>query len=140
TIEGEFARKRRMMSHGWPIMLTGGRLSPPGYAPVSALMIVSPPVLRSGAPAAAAARRALLRVDDRRTGRRAAGLAGARNPRRLGGGARHPMIKRAFDLVVGTALSIVTAPLVAALALLIALESRAHPIYTQTRVGQDGRP
>jgi lipopolysaccharide/colanic/teichoic acid biosynthesis glycosyltransferase len=50
------------------------------------------------------------------------------------------MIKRAFDLVVGTALSVVTAPLVAALALLVALESRGHPIYTQTRVGQDGRP
>ena len=50
------------------------------------------------------------------------------------------MIKRAFDLVVGTVLSVVTAPLVAALALLIALESRGHPIYTQTRVGRDGRP
>jgi lipopolysaccharide/colanic/teichoic acid biosynthesis glycosyltransferase len=50
------------------------------------------------------------------------------------------MIKRAFDLVVGTALSIATAPLVATLALLITLESRGHPIYTQTRVGRDGRP
>jgi lipopolysaccharide/colanic/teichoic acid biosynthesis glycosyltransferase len=50
------------------------------------------------------------------------------------------MIKRAFDLVLGTALSVVTAPLVATLAVLIALESRGHPIYTQTRVGQDGRP
>jgi lipopolysaccharide/colanic/teichoic acid biosynthesis glycosyltransferase len=50
------------------------------------------------------------------------------------------MIKRAFDLIVGTVLSVVTAPLVAALALLIALESRGHPIYTQTRIGQDGRP
>jgi lipopolysaccharide/colanic/teichoic acid biosynthesis glycosyltransferase len=50
------------------------------------------------------------------------------------------MIKRAFDLVLGTALSIVTAPLVATLTLLIALESRGHPIYTQTRVGQHGRP
>ena len=50
------------------------------------------------------------------------------------------MIKRAFDLVLGSALSIVTAPLVLTLALLIALESRGHPIYTQTRVGQDGRP
>ena len=28
TIEGEFARKRRMMSHGWPIVLRGGLLSP----------------------------------------------------------------------------------------------------------------
>ncbi|MBV9309436.1 MAG: glycosyltransferase family 2 protein, partial [Solirubrobacterales bacterium] len=27
TIEGEFARKRRMMSHGWPIVLRGGMLS-----------------------------------------------------------------------------------------------------------------
>ena len=50
------------------------------------------------------------------------------------------MIKRAFDLVLGTALSVVTAPLVATLALLIALESRGHPIYTQTRVAQDGQP
>jgi lipopolysaccharide/colanic/teichoic acid biosynthesis glycosyltransferase len=50
------------------------------------------------------------------------------------------MIKRAFDLVVGTALSVVTAPLVATLAMLVVLESRGHPIYTQTRVGQDGRP
>jgi lipopolysaccharide/colanic/teichoic acid biosynthesis glycosyltransferase len=50
------------------------------------------------------------------------------------------MIKRAFDLILGTALSVVTAPLVATLALLIVLESRGHPIYTQTRVGRDGRP
>jgi cellulose synthase/poly-beta-1,6-N-acetylglucosamine synthase-like glycosyltransferase len=41
TIEGEFARKRRMMSHGWPIMLRGGMLSPRGYDPVYALEIVS---------------------------------------------------------------------------------------------------
>jgi lipopolysaccharide/colanic/teichoic acid biosynthesis glycosyltransferase len=50
------------------------------------------------------------------------------------------MIKRAFDLVAGTVLSVVTAPLVATLALLVVLESRGHPIYTQTRVGLDGRP
>ena len=31
TIEGEFARKRRMMSHAWPIVLRGGLLSPRGY-------------------------------------------------------------------------------------------------------------
>jgi cellulose synthase/poly-beta-1,6-N-acetylglucosamine synthase-like glycosyltransferase len=46
TIEGEFARKRRMMSHGWPIMLRGGMLSPRGYDPVYALQIVSHRVLR----------------------------------------------------------------------------------------------
>jgi glycosyltransferase involved in cell wall biosynthesis len=66
TIEGEFARKRRMMSHGWPIMLTGGMLSPQGYDPVYALMIVSHRVLRYGSPflhlAALAANVSLLRA------------------------------------------------------------------------------
>ncbi len=46
TIEGEFARKRRMMSHGWPIVIRGGLLSPRGYDPVYALMIFSHRVLR----------------------------------------------------------------------------------------------
>jgi cellulose synthase/poly-beta-1,6-N-acetylglucosamine synthase-like glycosyltransferase len=46
TIEGEFARKRRMMSHGWPIMIRGGMLSPRGYGPLYALMIISHRVLR----------------------------------------------------------------------------------------------
>jgi cellulose synthase/poly-beta-1,6-N-acetylglucosamine synthase-like glycosyltransferase len=46
TIEGEFARKRRMMSHGWPIVVRGGMLSPRGYGPLYALMIVSHRVLR----------------------------------------------------------------------------------------------
>jgi len=46
TIEGEFARKRRMMSHTWPIVLRGGMLSPRGYPPLYALMIASHRVLR----------------------------------------------------------------------------------------------
>jgi glycosyltransferase involved in cell wall biosynthesis len=46
TIEGEFARKRRMMSHGWPIVVRGGMLSPRGYDPGYALMIFSHRVLR----------------------------------------------------------------------------------------------
>jgi cellulose synthase/poly-beta-1,6-N-acetylglucosamine synthase-like glycosyltransferase len=50
TVEGEFARKRRMMSHAWPIVLHGGLLSPRGYSPLYALMIVSHRVLRYGAP------------------------------------------------------------------------------------------
>jgi Glycosyltransferase like family 2 len=66
TIEGEFARKRRMMSHGWPIMVTGGMLSPQGYDPLYALMIVSHRVLRYGSPflhlAVLAANVTLLRV------------------------------------------------------------------------------
>jgi hypothetical protein len=50
TIEGEFARKRRMMSHGWPILLRGGMLSPRGYDPLYGLMIVSHRVLRYASP------------------------------------------------------------------------------------------
>jgi cellulose synthase/poly-beta-1,6-N-acetylglucosamine synthase-like glycosyltransferase len=50
SIEGEFARKRRMMSHGWPIVLRGGMLSPKGYGPLYALMIVSHRLLRYAAP------------------------------------------------------------------------------------------
>jgi cellulose synthase/poly-beta-1,6-N-acetylglucosamine synthase-like glycosyltransferase len=46
TIEGEFARKRRMLSHGWPIVVRGGMLSPRGYGPLYALMIYSHRVLR----------------------------------------------------------------------------------------------
>ena len=50
SIEGEFARKRRMMSHAWPIVLHGGLLSPRGYPPLYALMMVSHRVLRYAAP------------------------------------------------------------------------------------------
>jgi cellulose synthase/poly-beta-1,6-N-acetylglucosamine synthase-like glycosyltransferase len=50
SIEGEWARKRRMMSYGWPIVLRGGLLSPRGYSPLYALMIVSHRLLRYGTP------------------------------------------------------------------------------------------
>ena len=50
TIEGEFARKRRMMSHAWPIVVRGGMLSPRGYDPLYAFMIVSHRVLRYATP------------------------------------------------------------------------------------------
>ena len=46
SIEGEFRRKRRMMSHTWPIVLRGGMLSPRGYGPMYALQIASHRVLR----------------------------------------------------------------------------------------------
>jgi glycosyltransferase involved in cell wall biosynthesis len=46
SLAGEFARKRRMMSHTWPIVLRGGMLSPRGYPPGYALMIVSHRLLR----------------------------------------------------------------------------------------------
>jgi lipopolysaccharide/colanic/teichoic acid biosynthesis glycosyltransferase len=48
-------------------------------------------------------------------------------------------IKRAIDVVISLTLTIVTAPLVAVLALAIRLESPGEPIYRQVRVGQDGR-
>jgi lipopolysaccharide/colanic/teichoic acid biosynthesis glycosyltransferase len=48
--------------------------------------------------------------------------------------------KRAFDVVVGFAGSLLTAPVVGALALLIRLDSAGHPIYSQTRAGRDGKP
>jgi Glycosyltransferase like family 2 len=50
TIEGEFRRKRRMMSHAWAIVLRGGMLSPRGYPPLYALMMVSHRVLRYAGP------------------------------------------------------------------------------------------
>lgn len=46
SLAGEFSRKRRMMSHTWPIVLRGGMLSPRGYPPGYALMILSHRVLR----------------------------------------------------------------------------------------------
>jgi cellulose synthase/poly-beta-1,6-N-acetylglucosamine synthase-like glycosyltransferase len=51
SLAGEFARKRRMMSHTWPILLRGGMLSPRGYPPGYALMIVSHRLLRYLTPA-----------------------------------------------------------------------------------------
>ncbi len=50
------------------------------------------------------------------------------------------LVRRALDLVIAGVGSIVTAPVVALLALAIRLESPGHPVYTQTRIGLDGRP
>jgi lipopolysaccharide/colanic/teichoic acid biosynthesis glycosyltransferase len=46
--------------------------------------------------------------------------------------------RRALDLAISLIGSIITAPLVAVLALAIRLESRGDPIYRQQRVGRDG--
>ncbi len=51
SLLGEFQRKRRMMSHTWPIVLRGGMLSPRGYPPLYALMILSHRLLRYATPA-----------------------------------------------------------------------------------------
>jgi cellulose synthase/poly-beta-1,6-N-acetylglucosamine synthase-like glycosyltransferase len=50
TTRGEFARKRRMMSHMWPIVIRGGMLSPRGYGPAYAVMILSHRILRYVSP------------------------------------------------------------------------------------------
>jgi lipopolysaccharide/colanic/teichoic acid biosynthesis glycosyltransferase len=49
------------------------------------------------------------------------------------------LVRRTLDLVIAGAASVLTAPVVALLALAVRLESPGHPIYTQTRVGKDGR-
>jgi cellulose synthase/poly-beta-1,6-N-acetylglucosamine synthase-like glycosyltransferase len=50
SVEGEWRRKRRMMSHTWPIVVRGGMLSPRGYTPGYALMIFSHRLLRYSTP------------------------------------------------------------------------------------------
>ena len=50
SIEGEWARKRRMMSHAWPIVVRGGLLDPRGWPPRYALMIASHRWLRYAGP------------------------------------------------------------------------------------------
>jgi hypothetical protein len=50
SIEGEFRRKRRMMSHAWPIVVRGGMLSPRGYGPLYGFQILSHRVLRYASP------------------------------------------------------------------------------------------
>ena len=50
TVEGEWRRKRRMMSHVWPIVLRGGMLDPRGYSPLYALFVASHRLLRYATP------------------------------------------------------------------------------------------
>ncbi|HYF26484.1 MAG TPA: glycosyltransferase [Baekduia sp.] len=50
SLEGEGARKRRMMSHAWAIVLRGGLLDPRGWPPRYVLMMVSHRWLRYAAP------------------------------------------------------------------------------------------
>jgi lipopolysaccharide/colanic/teichoic acid biosynthesis glycosyltransferase len=48
-------------------------------------------------------------------------------------------VKRLIDLLIGGVGAVISAPIVALLALAIRLETAGHPIYRQTRVGKDGR-
>jgi lipopolysaccharide/colanic/teichoic acid biosynthesis glycosyltransferase len=49
-------------------------------------------------------------------------------------------MRRALDLLIAGIGSLLTAPVIGLLALAIRLESPGHPIYRQTRAGQDGVP
>ncbi len=50
TIEGEFARKRRIMRPLWDVVVLDGMLSPRGYSPLYAFQIFSHRLLRYAAP------------------------------------------------------------------------------------------
>ncbi len=49
-------------------------------------------------------------------------------------------IERGLDVVISLAGTVLSAPVIAVLALAIRLESSGHPIYRQSRVGRDGEP
>lgn len=50
SVEGEWARKRRMMAHAWPIILRGGLLDPRGFPPRYLAMLASHRWLRYASP------------------------------------------------------------------------------------------
>jgi cellulose synthase/poly-beta-1,6-N-acetylglucosamine synthase-like glycosyltransferase len=50
SVEGEFKRKRRMMSHAWPTVLRGGMLNPRGYGLLYGFQIFSHRTLRYATP------------------------------------------------------------------------------------------
>ena len=76
TSEGEFRRKRRMMSHAWPMILEGGLLSLRGYGPLYALEIVSHRALRYASPLLHVIALGAAAALARRGGRYALALAG----------------------------------------------------------------
>jgi lipopolysaccharide/colanic/teichoic acid biosynthesis glycosyltransferase len=49
------------------------------------------------------------------------------------------MVKRILDLLIAVPGAVLSAPVIGLVALAIRLESHGCPIYTQTRVGKDGR-
>ncbi len=67
---------------------------------------------------------------------------GAPDPAGLPASKRQPaadLVRRLFDVTVALITSVISAPVVALLAAAIRLESPGAPLYTQTRVGKDGR-
>jgi exopolysaccharide biosynthesis polyprenyl glycosylphosphotransferase len=60
--------------------------------------------------------------------------------RRFGLSRSSHAVKRAFDVVVGGAVFVVLAPVIAVLALIVRIDSPGPIFFRQTRVGRDGRP
>ncbi len=81
TVEGEFARKRRMMSHAWPIVATGGLADLRGYPPRLRADDRQPPA--AALRVAAAARLAAAGVAGARAGQPQRTAAARRPARRL---------------------------------------------------------
>lgn len=55
----------------------------------------------------------------------------------------HPLaqlVKRAFDVVVSSAVLLAAAPFIGLIALLVKLESPGPVVFTQTRIGRNGKP
>ncbi|HWD70007.1 MAG TPA: sugar transferase [Solirubrobacteraceae bacterium] len=74
----------------------------------------------------------------------AGGLDGGNRKRELDAANGPPAgsygLKRTLDLLIAVPAAIVSAPIVLCLCVLIRLESRGSPIFTQERAGLDGRP
>ena len=62
-----------------------------------------------------------------------------KTPDALPAGGRYPKQKRIFDLVVASALMVFVVPLMAFALLVVRLETRGSPIFTQIRVGLNGK-
>ncbi|HET6508933.1 MAG TPA: glycosyltransferase [Baekduia sp.] len=97
-VEGEAARKRRMMSHAWAIVLRGGLLDPRGWPTTYTMMIVSHRWLRYFGPflhlvALATAPRWLRRAQ-------LVGLAAALAP--IGAGGRARLLAKYYILTQGS--------------------------------------
>jgi hypothetical protein len=112
SIEGEWARKRRMMAHAWPGIVEGGLLDPRGYPPLYAVMIASHRLLRYATPLLHVAALAAAPAAARRS--RAARVAGAAQVALLAGAAAGGRV-RARPLLIARYYVLTTASIAAGL-------------------------
>jgi cellulose synthase/poly-beta-1,6-N-acetylglucosamine synthase-like glycosyltransferase len=114
TIEGEFARKRRMMNRAWQIVLVSGIADPRGYPPLYAVMIASHRLLRYASPFLHLLALATAVVLARRPGSRVYRVALASQAAVLGAAAAGGVL-RARPLLVARYYVLVTAAIAAGL-------------------------